>query len=81
LNQGDNSSPILVVRKGLLGMFYYDAKGNDITHWFTTEMSIIIDPATYFDQVPSNYLIEVLEDCNVCSLDLKELNRLCEEHH
>jgi CRP-like cAMP-binding protein len=81
LYQGDTRSPIFVVQTGLLRMFYYDAKGNDITHWFAAEENIISDPATYFDQMPSNYLIEALEDCTVRSLDLKELNRLCEEHH
>jgi CRP-like cAMP-binding protein len=81
LEQGDTSAPIFIVTEGLLRMFYYDSKGNDITHWFAAEENIITDPATYFDQAPSNYLIEALEDCTVRSLKLKELNRLCKEHH
>ena len=72
---------IFIVQEGLLRMFYYDEKGNDITHWFAPEKNIISSPKSYFDREPSLYTIEALEDSSVRGLELKDLNRLCEEHH
>lgn len=72
---------IFIVQEGLLRMYYYDEKGNDITHWFAPEQNIMTSPKSYFDGEPSLYSIEALEHSIVRVLTLKDLDRLCEEHH
>ena len=72
---------IYIVQEGLLRMFYYNEKGNDITHWIAPEQNIMTSPKSFFDGEPSPYSIEVLEDSIVRGLKLKDLDRLCSEHH
>lgn len=81
LEQNQVCPYIFIVQEGLLRMFYYDEKGNDITHWLADEQNIISSPKSYFDGEPSLYAIEALEDCIVRGLKSEELDRLCSEYH
>lgn len=81
LEQGQICQHIFIVQEGLLRMFYYDNKGNDITHWFTNEQNLMTSPKSFFDGEPSAYNIEALEDCTIRCLTLKALNDHCKAHH
>ena len=80
LEIGEECKNIFIVQEGLLRMFYYGSKGNEITHWFTTENNLMTAPKSFFEGTRSQYAIETLEECTVRKLELKTLNQLCEEH-
>lgn len=80
-NQNEHCRYIYIVQEGLLRMFHFDTKGNDITHWIATEQNLMSSPQSFFEESASQYLIEALEDTTVRALTLETLNRLCEKHH
>jgi len=53
---------LFLVENGLLRNFYYDGKGNDITHWFAKEEMLATVPQSFFNQEKSFFNIEAIED-------------------
>lgn len=81
LDHNEHCRYIYIVQEGLLRMFYFDDKGNDITHWIATEQNLMSSPESFFEGSRSQYLIEALEDTIVRALTLDSLNDLCGKHH
>ena len=63
--------------KGLARVFYYK-DGRDITAWFTSEGGIVSAIDSLFTGIPSMYNIELLEDCEVYSLNYDKLEPIFE---
>ena len=57
LKGGEICKYLFIVENGLLRNFYYDGKGNDITHWFAKEKMIITAPESFFNQEKSFFNI------------------------
>lgn len=49
------------VEKGIIRVFYYDNKGNDVTHWFTAEDGMLTILSSVYDKKISIYGIQALE--------------------
>ena len=62
------------VESGLLRIYYYNEKGNDISHWFSSEQQLCTIPDSFFQQNPSRFYIETLEDSVIRGLTLSKLN-------
>ena len=73
LKGGEICKYLFIVENGLLRNFYYDGKGNDITHWFAKEKMIITAPESFFNQEKSFFNIEAIEDTRVIAIRFEVL--------
>jgi len=59
---------LFLIESGLLRNFYYDLKGNDITHWFAKEKMFATVPPSFFKHEESFFHIEAIENTQVRAL-------------
>ena len=78
LKGGEICKYLFIVENGLLRNFYYDGKGNDITHWFAKEKMIITAPESFFNQEKSFFNIEAIEDTRVIAIRFEVLEKAFE---
>lgn len=81
LSEGEVCRYLFLVEKGLLRLFFYDKAGNDITHWFAAEEMLLTDPGSYFNQTPSFFSIQAIEETTVKSIYFETLERAMDESH
>lgn len=79
VQQGEICQHIYFVESGLLRIYYNDAKGNDITHWFSTEKQFCTITQSFFDKKISNYSIEAIEATKVRQVTVEQLHQLCNQ--
>lgn len=79
LDIGDVCRKMYIVEQGLL-RFYYIEKGKDITHWFIFEGNFITEADSFFQQTPSDYAIETLEDSLVRSISYEDLEYMFQKY-
>ncbi len=53
---------VYYVEKGFIRAFYYDTKGNDITHWFTAEQEVLTVLSSVINKTVSIYGVQALEN-------------------
>ncbi len=75
LNYGEVCKDIYFVNKGFLRIFYYK-NGKNITEWFTNEKHFCFSINSYFEETPSNLIIEALEDSEIVFLSKEGLEKL-----
>lgn len=66
---------IYFVNEGFVRIFYYK-NGKDITEWFSNKNQFFFSITSYFDELPSNLIIEASEDSEIIFLSKKGLGRL-----
>ncbi|MFT4646010.1 MAG: CRP-like cAMP-binding protein [Planctomycetota bacterium] len=79
--EGQICKYLYFVEKGALRSYYIDAKGRDISHWFTFENEIITEPKSFFKQTKSNYHLEAMENVELRRISFKKLTDLFNESH
>ncbi len=72
LNYGEVCRHIYFVNSGFIRIFYYK-NGKSITEWFAGEKHFFFSITSYFDETPSNLIIEAIEDTEVILLSKKGL--------
>lgn len=75
---GSMNKNVYFVEKGLLRSFYYE-NGKDITTNFYIEGKVFANVDTLFNDLPTKYNIEALEDCEVIFCNYQILEELCEK--
>ena len=70
---------LFLVQKGLLRNFYYDIKGNDITHWFANEDMFATIPPSFFNREESFFQMEAIEDTQVLAFTYEDLENAFEK--
>jgi CRP-like cAMP-binding protein len=80
LREGEFCRKVFFVEKGCLRFYYYDDEGKDITHWFVFEGEFITEIDSAFQQKPSEFYIEALEDCTLNTFVFADFMTLTEEH-
>lgn len=63
------------IEKGLVRIFYYK-KNKEITEWFGTPNNFCFSIISYFDEQPSNLIIECLEKTKLTLIPKKGLDKL-----
>ena len=81
VERGQIAKHTLIVEQGLLRIFYYDERGKDITHWFSSENQLCTVPDSFFGRSESQFYIEALEDVVLRGLTLTNMNNLCDSSH
>ncbi len=74
-DQDKISNKIYFVEKGIARTFYYKY-GKDITYWIATENDFVGSMTSFFLQVPSNKIVETLENCTLWEFEHKKLQKL-----
>lgn len=69
------------IEKGVARSYYYNREGKDITAWFFNEGGFMTSVESFFQQKPSAYHIELLEDCVLYSISKVDLELLFEKYH
>lgn len=79
LLQGDSSSNIFFIVRGLVRGYYIDEDGHDITKCFAAENEFFSTEGLRTNN-PSSFNIECLEECKCIQIPYKILNRAMEEN-
>jgi CRP-like cAMP-binding protein len=74
LNFGEVCRHIYFVNSGFIRIFYYK-NGKNITEWFAGEKHFFFSITSYFDETPSNLIIEAIEDTEVILLSKMGLEK------
>jgi len=75
IKEGEKSTRIGLVVKGVFRSFCIDEKGNDITKHFFAEGSIVCAYAAYLTQAESTYYVQALEDSELLVAEISDFER------
>lgn len=67
------------VLKGSLRVYYLDLNGNQITHWFAAEGSILTSPFSFFKREQNILYIEALEETEVLCVTAEQFEVIIKE--
>lgn len=81
LRQNAPSHEYLFLESGVMRSSVVDVEGNDITLNLYGSGSVVLEPASFFSQVPSEENIEALTDCLGWSITFERLNYLFHALH
>lgn len=65
LQEGEKSTEMAMVTKGLFRSYYIDEKGKDVTKYFYPEGSMLFSYAAYLTNRNSMYSIQAMEDSEI----------------
>lgn len=77
--EGQVARNIFYIEKGLARMYYSNDSGKDITYGFFAENNYVSPSQSFFEQTPSLYNIELLEDSQLRYISFDGLERLLSE--
>lgn len=72
---GKMCNHLYLIESGMTRNFYYDPKGNDITHWFSGQGALVTSPPSFFKREPSPFRIEAIVDTQARALTHDQLER------
>lgn len=75
LKHGETCKHIYFVNKGFIRIFYFK-NGKNITEWFANEKQFFFSITSYFEEIPSNLVIEATEDSEIILLAKEGLEKL-----
>ncbi len=81
LKQGDICRKLYFVEVGMGRSYYLKEDGKEITQWFFGEGAFMASADSFFNQSPSYYDVEVLEDSILYSISHEKMNLLLEKYH
>ncbi len=81
IEQGRTCKYLYFIEKGLGRSYFINEKGKDITAWFFAEDDVMTVVESFFQQKPSMYEIELLEDTVLYRISYRELQKLFDKYH
>ncbi|MDR9458416.1 MAG: Crp/Fnr family transcriptional regulator [Salegentibacter sp.] len=81
IKEGQVCSKLYLVEKGVGRSFYLKEDGKEITQWFFVEGQFMSSIESFFQQNPSLYYLEMLEDSVVYSITRENLDLLFARYH
>jgi CRP-like cAMP-binding protein len=76
LREGEPSTELAMVTKGLFRAYYIDEKGNDITKYFYPENSLLFSYKAYITHKGSTYCIQASEDCEILAAKISDFEEV-----
>ena len=76
LQEGEPSTELAMVMKGLFRTYYIDEKGNDITKYFYPEGSMLFSYKAYITHSNSMYSMQALEDSEILSAKISDFEEV-----
>lgn len=74
--EGQAVNRLYFVKEGLLRMYYLNEQGKEITYGFYSETQFVTIPDSFFNQTPSRYYLEALENSSLQSITHSEFESL-----
>tara|TARA_R100000935_G_scaffold22409_1_gene41266 strand:+ start:632 stop:1192 length:561 start_codon:yes stop_codon:yes gene_type:complete len=81
LNKGKVCYKLYFIEKGIGRSFYLKNDGKEVTQWFFGEGSFMSSVDSFFQQSPSFYSIDILEDSIVYSITKGKMDLLLAKYH
>lgn len=81
LQEGEKSTEIGFVIKGVFRSYYIDRKGNDITKYFNAEGGILFSYAAYLSKKESMFYIQALEDSEILVAKISDFEKIVEGNY
>lgn len=79
LSPGEIANHIYFISKGLLRAYYTDDEGKQHTFWLMKELDMMASAFSFFTRQPGDLTIEVIEDCELVSIDYDTLEEVYKE--
>ena len=79
VREGQISSNVYFVTKGLIRAYHINEEGEEITNWFMKEGDVIFPVESFLEQTPSHEYIMALEDLTVLYISHRELQSIYKE--
>lgn len=76
LEAGQRCDYFYYVVKGCLRLYYFDLDGNQVTHWFSVEDSIVTSPFSFFYKEENILYVEALEDTEVLLITSEQFSTI-----
>lgn len=76
LDLGDIAKQAYFILKGCIRFYYLTEDGKEITGFVFTEYMFASAHTSFFNQMPSNQVLETIEPCEVLTLSYSSLNEL-----
>jgi len=81
LQEGEKSTEIGFITKGIFRSYYIDKIGNDITKYFYKEGGILFSYVAHLCQNESKYYIQALEDSEILVAKISDFEKIVEENY
>jgi len=78
---GEICKKLYYLETGLARSYYSNDKGKDITVWFFNDDNFLVGMESFFNQTPSIYTTELLEDCHLHAISYEKLHDLFDQYH
>ncbi len=79
LKEGQKCDYLYYIKKGFTRVYYLDLEGNEITHWFCDQNTIITSPFSYLKGEPNILFFEALENTECLLISAAQIQKLI--HH
>lgn len=76
IHEGQISNKLYFVEKGIGRSYYLKKDGKEVTQWFFGEGNFMASADSFFQQTPSFYYLEVIEDSIVYTITKEKLDLL-----
>lgn len=76
LEEGQRCDYFYFILKGFVRLYYLDLNGNEITHWFSLENSMITSPLSFFKKEKNILYFEAVEDTELILITSEQLNTI-----
>ena len=79
--QGEICKSLYFVEQGMGRSYYLNENGKDITQWFFGVGKFMSSVDSFFQQTPSLYYLEVLQDSVLYSISKEDIDQLFAKYH
>lgn len=79
LKEGQRCRHLYYIKKGLIRVYYLDLDGNEITHWFCGEDSMITSPFSFLKEERNILFFEALEASDMILINNDQIEKLVGE--
>lgn len=81
LQEGEKSTEIGLIVKGIFRSYYIDKTGNDITKYFYEEGGVLFSYLAHLCKNESMYYIQALEDSEILVAKISDFEKIVEENY
>lgn len=81
IHQGNISNQLYFLSDGIGRSYYLKEDGKEVTQWFFSGGKFMASLNSFFQQTPSLYFLETLEDCKIYSITKPDLDMLFAKYH
>ncbi|WP_422104686.1 Crp/Fnr family transcriptional regulator [Winogradskyella sp.] len=76
LEEGQRCDYFYYILKGFVRLYYLDVEGNEVTHWFSAEDSMVTSPFSFFKKEKNILYFEALEDTELLLISNEQLDKI-----